>query len=88
MNLTLLGLLVSDTISDPIPNQPRPPPKRLSLKRSSVAPKPQNPPPLPPAPKPTSEPLYDYVTTASFSGDIPHGINFKQDQTVKVSLNP
>ena len=47
-------------------------PSRKSLKKPSV------PPPLPP------QPIYDYITTAQFDGDIPNGITLNKDEVVKV----
>ncbi|CAK8675641.1 unnamed protein product [Clavelina lepadiformis] len=62
-----------------------PPPKKSSVKRKgSFAQKPQVPPPLPPAPDLIAEPVYEYVTTSSFSATIPHGISFKEEKKVKV----
>ena len=81
----LTNLYHLGSISHHVSSQPRPPPKRSSLKRSSVALKPQKPPPLPPGPKISSEPVYEYFTTALFSGNVPGAISFKEDQKVKVN---
>jgi len=50
------------------------------------APKPKIPPPLPPpaASSPSNEPLYEYVTVASFNSTVPNGIDLTKDQRVKV----